>query len=267
MPQKPSSPESQGKTVALSKDEEREVRERSNPRAAVVFETVRREGEVESSRPAIALAFSGLACGLSMGLSLAGSGVLLAALPAAPWRPLVVNFGYTLGFLVAVLGRQQLFTENTLTAILPVLDDSDKGKKLVAVVRLWGIVLFTNLLGAGLFAYCIARSGMFPSQRQTRDRLKMSQIYDRDDGGGGANLNHDRRECGSRATRDPREPKERDDEQLERHEQLEKMRSRIFIGLPDERALGDTDPKRREEAGGDQQRHESARPFQKGKHR
>lgn len=150
-----------GNIVELSKDEEQEVRKRSALRAAVVFETVRREGETEVSRPALALAFSGLACGLSMGFSLVGTGLLRAYTPDAPWRPLFINLGYTLGFLIVVLGRQQLFTENTLTAILPVLDDPDKGKKFMQMLRLWGIVLFTNLIGAAIFAYVIAHTATF----------------------------------------------------------------------------------------------------------
>jgi len=156
--------EGSGNIVQLSKTEEEEVRKRSSLRAAVVFETVRREGETEITRPALALAFSGLACGLSMGFSLVGSGILRTYLPDAVWRPLFVNLGYTLGFLIVVLGRQQLFTENTLTAILPLLDDPDKPKKLMQMVRLWGIVLFTNLIGAGIFAYVIAHTATFPPE-------------------------------------------------------------------------------------------------------
>lgn len=153
--------EQQGNIVQLSHDEEQEVRKRSSLRAAVVFETVRREGETEVSRPALSLAFSGLAAGLSMGASLVGTGILRAHLPDAPWRPLVENLGYTLGFLIVILGRQQLFTENTLTAILPVLDDPDKPKKLAQMLRLWGIVLFTNLIGAAIFAEVVANTPMF----------------------------------------------------------------------------------------------------------
>jgi hypothetical protein len=55
-----------GNIVQLSHDEEREVRKRSALRAAVVFETVRREGETEVSRPALALAFSVIGCGFCM---------------------------------------------------------------------------------------------------------------------------------------------------------------------------------------------------------
>ena len=153
--------EQPGNIVQLSEDEEQEVRKRSSLRAAVVFETVRREGETEASRPALALAFSGLAAGLSMGASLVGTGILRAYLPDAPWRTLVENLGYTLGFLIVILGRQQLFTENTLTAILPVLDDPDKPKKLAQMLRLWGVVLVTNLIGAAIFAEVVAKTAMF----------------------------------------------------------------------------------------------------------
>ncbi len=151
-----------GNIVQLSPDEEHEVRRRSALRAAVVFETVRREGENEVSRPAIALAFSGLAAGLSMGFSLVGTGVLRTYVPDVPWRTLIENLGYTLGFLIVVMGRQQLFTENTVTAILPVLDDPDKNKKLLQMLRLWGIVVSTNLIGAAIFAEVAARTVLFP---------------------------------------------------------------------------------------------------------
>jgi formate/nitrite transporter FocA (FNT family) len=153
-------PDYESSPVDLSPEEEKEVEQRSPPRAAVVFETVRREGEMELERPMTSLAFSGLAAGLSMGMSLAGEGLLHAALPDTPWRPLIVALGYTLGFVIVIMGRQQLFTENTVTAILPLLANFSFGK-LAKVARLWGIVLVTNLIGAGLFAYAVAHSGMF----------------------------------------------------------------------------------------------------------
>lgn len=150
-----------GNTVQLTRSEEREVRKRTGLRAAVVFETVRREGETELRRPATALAFSALAAGLSMGFSLIATGILRAHLPDAPWRPLVDNLGYTLGFLIVVLGRQQLFTENTVTVILPLLDDPDHGRTLLKVARLWGIVLLFNIAGAGIFAFLLAHGHAF----------------------------------------------------------------------------------------------------------
>jgi formate-nitrite transporter family protein len=54
-----------------------------------------------------------------------------------------------------ILGRQQLFTENTLTVILPWLLHQDL-KTLSNVLRLWSIVLSTNIAGTFLFALALA---------------------------------------------------------------------------------------------------------------
>ena len=153
-------PETDGATAKLTHAESREAERRTALRAAVVFETVRREGVQELERPVAALAFSGLAAGLSMGFSLIASGIIRAALPDAPWRPLVENIGYTLGFLIVILGRQQLFTENTVTAIIPLLDHRN-AETLRKVVKLWVVVLATNLLGAFLVALAIAHTNGF----------------------------------------------------------------------------------------------------------
>ena len=160
--QRPDSVEEGGGTAALSDREVREADRRTNPRAAIVFETVRREGQQELERPTTSLAFSGLAAGLSMGFSLIATGVIAAALPAkAPWTPLLANLGYTLGFVIVVMGRQQLFTENTVTAIIPLLDSRRKWSIFGNVVRMWAIVLTTNLVGAALFALLVAHTNSF----------------------------------------------------------------------------------------------------------
>ena len=156
-----------GTTVELSEKEEEEVESRSPPRAAVVFETIRREGQIELERPIFSLGLSGLAAGLSMGASLAGEGLIRSMLPDEQWRPLAVSFGYTLGFLIVVLGRQQLFTENTITAILPLLDGRDKLKKLGQVLRLWAVVLTANVVGAACFAFAAAHSNIFSDEVRT----------------------------------------------------------------------------------------------------
>src|SRR5262245_46019295 len=53
------------------------------------------------------------------GFSMVGQGLMRAYLPAAPWRPLIASMGYPIGFLIVILGRQQLVTEITITPILP----------------------------------------------------------------------------------------------------------------------------------------------------
>lgn len=145
-------------------DEERhrteDVRERQAPSARIVHDAIRREGREELARPAGALAWSGLASGLSMGFSLLAEGLLHAHLPEAGWRPLVSSWGYALGFLIVVLGRQQLFTENTLTPMLPLLH-TRTSEMLWRVLRLWGIVLGTNLLGTLAFAAALGNTALF----------------------------------------------------------------------------------------------------------
>lgn len=150
-----------GNTVQLSAPEEREVEKRTGLRAEVVFETVRREGRTELQRGPAALAFSALAAGLSMGFSLVLTGLLRTHLPDTPWRTLIENVGYTAGFVIVILGRQQLFTENTVTVILPLLDSKHKLQTLGKVARLWAIVLAANLLGAAIIAYALAHTGSF----------------------------------------------------------------------------------------------------------
>jgi len=148
-----------------TRTEKKQVEERLAIGANVVYETIRREGEDELRRPAAALAWSALAAGLSMGFSFIAEGLLTAHLPDSPWRPLVSKGGYCIGFLVVVLGRQQLFTENTLTVILPLLSRKDLAT-LLRVLRLWGIVLLANLAGTFLFALCLARTTLFDARTQ-----------------------------------------------------------------------------------------------------
>jgi formate/nitrite transporter FocA (FNT family) len=150
-----------GSTVNLNEREEEEADRRAGLRAAVVFESVRREGDVELQRKPIALGFSGLASGFSMTLSLIVTALIRARLPDAPWALMISNLGYTVGFLATILGRQQLFTENTVTAVIPVLDDVRSLDKWVKVGRLWVVILFTNLLGAALLTAALAHSDVF----------------------------------------------------------------------------------------------------------
>ena len=140
--------------------EEVEAEERTAPTGRVIYKAILREGEEELARPSSALFWSGLAAGLSMGFSMFGQGLMIAHLPDEHWRPLVDSFGYCFGFLVVILARQQLFTENTLTPILPLLQKPG-WKRLENVGRLWGIVLGANMIGALVVALVSAHTNGF----------------------------------------------------------------------------------------------------------
>jgi len=149
------------------KQKEEEIEERQSPSSKIVHAAVRKEGEEELERCTSALAWSGLAAGLSMGLSLIAEGALHAVLPHAPFSNLVSSFGYSLGFLAVILGRQQLFTENTLTPILVLMERKD-GKTLLNVGRLWLTVLISNLIGCVIVAYALANTeALEPSIRES----------------------------------------------------------------------------------------------------
>src|SRR4051812_5566121 len=101
--------------------EQDEIEERKSPPGHIVYHAIHREGEHELKRSSWALGWSGLAAGLSMGFSFVTQALLRTHLPEARWTILIARLGYTVGFLIVILGRQQLFTENTLTPILPLL--------------------------------------------------------------------------------------------------------------------------------------------------
>lgn len=149
----------------ITEREVEEVEERSSPATPVIYEVVRRLGEEEMARPYFSLWWSGVAAGLSISFSLLSQAILQTHLPDAPWRPLVADLGYVVGFVMVVLSRQQLFTENTITVVLPVMAEPTL-RNLRSLGQMWGVVLAANLAGT-LFAagICIFTPALTPELR------------------------------------------------------------------------------------------------------
>ncbi len=145
---------------ARRKELEETVSDIARPDAYILHEVIRHGGDAELRRHGGALFLSAFAAGLSIALSLIVPGVLKSHLPEADWTKVITSMGYSVGFLVVVLGRQQLFTENTITPILPLLHDRSV-KTTWRVVRLWAIVLGGNILGTLAIALLIAHAGAF----------------------------------------------------------------------------------------------------------
>jgi formate/nitrite transporter FocA (FNT family) len=133
-------------TTRITEKEAGDVEEMSSPRTPVIYEIVRRLGDEEMDRPITSLWWSGVAAGLSISFSLLAQGILQAHLPDAPWKVLIVSLGYSVGFLMVVLSRQQLFTESTVTAVLPVIAELTRAN-LWRLFRLWSVVLLANMAG------------------------------------------------------------------------------------------------------------------------
>ncbi|MGR3496896.1 formate/nitrite transporter family protein [Citreimonas sp.] len=119
--------------------------------ARLIYEVVRRDGEEELRRPMSSLIFSATAAGILMGLSVLGEAILRRHLPDQPSSFLLENFGYSLGFIVVIFGRMQLFTENTITTVLPVIARPER-QCLMDMLRLWGVVLAANVVGTMIAA-------------------------------------------------------------------------------------------------------------------
>ena len=152
--------ENSGKTPNLSTDEKHDISKNQPPRAAVLHEIIRLQGDQELERSIAALFWSALAAGLTMGLSLMAMGLLNSRLPDAEGFKVIASFGYCAGFLAVILARQQLFTENTLTAVLPIMSKPTLNN-FGRLFRLWSVVLIGNLMGTFLVAYVMLHLPIF----------------------------------------------------------------------------------------------------------
>lgn len=152
-----------GRARGISKDEIKDVEELATPRTPVIYEVVRRLGDEEMERPLTSLWWSGVAAGLSISFSLLTQAILQTHLPDAPWQPLLTSFGYCVGFIMAVLSRQQLFTESTITAVLPVAANAT-WENIGRMARLWAIVLAANLAGTLFAALFCTFTPVLPAQ-------------------------------------------------------------------------------------------------------
>ena len=123
--------------------------------AAEIFARVEAGGKEELERPVHNLALSAVSAGLAMGLSGLGVALLLHVLGTDRVGESVAYLAYPLGFLIVIIGRQQLFTENTLFPVALVLEQR---RHLVRTLRLWAVVLVGNVVGTLLFALLITQT-------------------------------------------------------------------------------------------------------------
>ncbi|MDO6586392.1 formate/nitrite transporter family protein [Salipiger sp. 1_MG-2023] len=140
--------------------EERSVSQASRLSARLIYEVIRRDGDEELARPTVSLIWSGLAAGIVISFSVLAQSVLHRFLPnGADWTMLVESLGYSMGFLAVIFGRMQLFTENTITTVLPVISRR-KLDCLLSMLRLWAVVLAANLAGALLVSWFLGLPGV-----------------------------------------------------------------------------------------------------------
>ena len=135
----------------LPENERKVLRENESMPPHVIFEIIRQEGEEELNRSFKALAFSALAAGIFVSFSFFFRSVLHMYMGDSQFSQIVSSLGYTVGFLIVILGRMQLFTENPITTMVPLFDEFS-WKRFFKVIRLWSIVIFFNIVGTAIAA-------------------------------------------------------------------------------------------------------------------
>ncbi len=124
--------------------------------AVEIHDNIREPAEKEIERPAAALLWSALASGLAIGFSFLAA-AFAADLASEPYRRAAAAAAYPLGFIFVIMARSELFTENTLVPVVPFLERRDR-ETFWKLLRLWGLLLAGNLVGALIFAWVLAHT-------------------------------------------------------------------------------------------------------------
>lgn len=135
----------------LPRIEQHILREHAPLPPQLIFKIIRHEGEEELARSFRALAFSGLAAGIFVSSSFLFRSIFHMYVGSYPIGNMISSLGYTVGFLIVILGRMQLFTENPITTIVPLLSEWST-KRLLKVIRLWSTVFLFNIIGTAIAA-------------------------------------------------------------------------------------------------------------------
>ena len=140
------------------------VEKRKSPPARVVHEVIRQQGIEELERPTASLIWSGVGAGVAIWMSLIAQAALMVRLPDTPWKPTLAALGYSVGFVVVILGRLQLFTENTIVAVLP-LANAPSWRNLGRTLRLWALVFVANMAGTLAVAIILPHAGLVTGEQ------------------------------------------------------------------------------------------------------
>jgi formate-nitrite transporter family protein len=140
--------------------------------AVEIHDNILEPAQEEMRRPAVSLLLSALASGMVIGFSFLASAFAASTAPP-PYAHAAASAAYPLGFIFVVMARSELFTENTLTPVIPFLEHRDRDTFL-HLVRMWVLLLVGNLVGAAIFGWTLARTGMVEPSLH-RDLLQIAQ--------------------------------------------------------------------------------------------
>jgi formate-nitrite transporter family protein len=128
--------------------------------APEIFNAATQNARDELQRSPRKLAFSGVAGGITLGLTGLSVASIRALLGNDSSQELLSYLIYPVGFIAVIIGRAQLFTENTLYPVVLLLDER---RYFLATLRLWVIVFVSNVFGAWVFSLlAVKTSGLRP---------------------------------------------------------------------------------------------------------
>jgi len=124
--------------------------------AVEIHDNILEPAKKEMDRPAASLLWSALASGMVIGFSFLAS-AFAAHLVSESYRTAAAAAAYPLGFIFVVMARSELFTENTLDPVVPLLEQRN-WETFRKMLRMWGLLLAGNLVGALIFGWVLART-------------------------------------------------------------------------------------------------------------
>ena len=127
------------------------------------FQRIVAAADEEVKRDNSELFFSGLAAGFAITLTFLLHAVVAAAV-SGPAETILGSLLYPLGFLYIIVGRYQLYTENTLPPVTLVLE---RIASVPTLLRVCGLVLLANVVGAAAGAFVLANSSVMSTEVAT----------------------------------------------------------------------------------------------------
>ena len=124
--------------------------------AVEIHDNILEPGKKEMERPTASLLWSSLASGLVIGFSFLAS-AFASQLVSEEHRHAAAAAAYPIGFIFVIMARSELFTENTLVPVIPFLEHRDR-ETFLKLLRMWGLLLLGNLVGALIFGWVLART-------------------------------------------------------------------------------------------------------------
>ncbi|MEM7689890.1 MAG: formate/nitrite transporter family protein [Pseudomonadota bacterium] len=131
------------------------------PTSPEIYIDIAREGIEEMGRPTGSLFWSAVAAGLLVSFSLVAKGALYAETQGMVLAHAINSVGYTVGFILVIFCRLQLFTENTITPVLPAIA-VPSALNVGNLGRVWGISLVANFIGTASLAFLLSATPLVP---------------------------------------------------------------------------------------------------------